>query len=581
MARAFTTGKIANTGYPQKTIKFKNPITISSLSLLNKSNADSVSFGSSNLAQVLTQERMDEIIDGIEDIEKGGTCRFEGYQKFGDGTTSVVHKVSDDCVVKVLKPKHLLNNPSDPQLTKEAFALQYAKELGLKDSQEYLGLTHKNGKSYLFSTFLNGSMFSKTKEIKEEPLKDFIRKLTLLDQKGLLHCDLQSDNIFINGDKAGLMDFGAFTILKDDGFYLKSTTLPQVITPRDIEQYRHEISSEPTQKFLRIFQKGLNEEGYYSRSNNPFFRLLSNVENFEYRGLYYRLMHPKSPDETQNLFKKYIKIKAEEHHAPMAEFLKSLNADEITGNLPDRPEELLKKAIQHEEASARLLGAKNVLENVQKTELESMQLRHLIFESCHSGSTEAEKLQHLETIANLKAEFNRFREMISGFAQKAETQDEKIYFNNILKLPDCFRWAEERCIDATGNPVSPKTLPEDKDILKLMFEKSKESIMHTIDEAPIIKQPETVPTPEIIKKGIGKKWLATGAAIATVIGFGMHLYNSHNKRKSLKISSTSNTVALITPNNPTANTANQTNPFSSFNFNRQENTVFKDFLAKV
>ena len=609
MMQVVKQARINNTSYLFKAIKPK-AIAYFGNSIVGKSVADRVCFGSSARSIMqnssLSQEQIDGIMSKIREIDIERASRPELVD--GNGVTSWFYKLGKWGAK--LHKDGAIDYAADPTYEKEALALIHAKKLGLQDSQEFVDIIKDGDKHYLISTFMDGVKPNKSTGVKitETHLEDLVKKLFVFDSNGFIHTDLQLENILLakNEPKVQLIDFGGFSKLVPNVQMLHETDnkafnwqlFPQMgkdSVKVDLIRNSHfiDINASETKPFAAFSKWKIND---INKTSNPYFKICSNVSNFEFRGLYYYLLNVCEPDEAKQLFNKYLRVKSRDYHTPMANFLESLkinNIEEITKASDISSEEALEtlnRAIKHERISARLLGSTDLSdelsEAVKKTELAGIQLRYLISER-KGGNKDETRIN----LGKLKNEFNTFKEMVEGFVQNTSDPEAKIYFNNMRKLPDCFKWAEDGCVD-----VESVELPDDKNILKLMFKKAAEVIAPAVEEVPVIKSSE-IPKPEeiseIINKSSSKKWVAIGAVVTAIIGFVMHLYTKHKKQKTSEFVTIHNINPSLSTNNkmvqtlspavpavsPTLSTS-KTNPFSNFNFNREEKSVFKDFLVK-
>ena len=140
------------------------------------------------------------------------------YQIMGVGTNSICYKVKNtsgsiDYGIRFFRPD-AMNYGNDSTYEKEAFALRKVQQTGIEDAQELVDLVEKDGRHYIITNLAQGIPLNaqEGRMLNPRQAKDVLKKLTQLDKSGFVQYDAQLENIFFNGDKAELIDFGGFCV---------------------------------------------------------------------------------------------------------------------------------------------------------------------------------------------------------------------------------------------------------------------------------------------------------------------------------------------------------------------------------
>jgi len=341
------------------------------------------------------------------------------------------------------------------------------EEAGIKDVQQAVDIVQKGNKHYLVTTWVNGKKPNiKTTPFTENNLTDMLQKLTRMDQTGLLQGDLKHENILLNGDKAGLIDFGFFYVLDaQTGKYLRPTKIDDktVVNPKD--KFAHVFNS----NFIAI--NGFTPD----QGDNPYFQIKSNVSAFESKSLHQYLQQmvqdtEQGPEKALKFYKNYLKLKSEYYHKPMQKFLENLDAETIaqnTGKSVDQIKAHLAKAIQHEEIATKILSNPN--EEVVKAELSKMQFKNLLQKFNSTFTQEPHKLNSIP----LKQPFEEIKNLIGDLKQNA-ADDQKEYLENTNIYLQRFNVLIEYFEKSFG--IGKTALPDDQNLLKLLFKNTEQNI---------------------------------------------------------------------------------------------------------
>jgi len=346
----------------------------------------------------------------IEDIKKGLA------NILGGGWNGIVYQVDGDTGLKVPEPKY----PNHPNAdingynnVKENFILNKIRKIDAEIAKEPVSLVEKDGKYYLATRLING-IHPMSSGLSEKHLIGIINKTFKLDINGIVNTDLQGTNIILEKENEKFIDFGSYNILNDNGYYIDSNGVDyrQFMDGGFIEK---ETGSEYKQKFLNTFLNNNPKMGIKNYSDNQHLKIISNISNFEFRALYPYLM-AKGQKNPKELFKEYLKIKANTYHSQMELFLTSLNPTD------DYVKNQLNEAIEQERVFKELY--KNPSENVIKTELGKIQLKWL--------SNDFENSQNLlPGIRKVSGFFRTFIDNTNEYQKQASGVERK-YFDGIL-----------------------------------------------------------------------------------------------------------------------------------------------------
>ena len=376
----------------------------------------------------------------------------------GEGWTSDVYRY-EDYAIKVLK-----NIPKDPsyadflakmpqeqrnsflfgKLCEEYLALKYMEAAGIENSQKAVDLI-SDGAGMLVTTFVKGVEPSgKKQNLKKEHLIDMLKKLTKLEQAGFVHHDLQLNNFFIDGDKVKIIDVGSHQFLianlPNFGEFIKNRTLE--IQP---------------QKVYILLKPRIIPKQYYCQSliDNPHLMMISDVANFEQRGLSSYLsqiaIEDKKPQEALQYFKEYLKLKAEHYHRPMAKYLEELDIQEVakqSGINVDEAQKRMADAIKYENLAASVLS--KAPDEVAQAELQKMQMRVMIRDNKDQLS--------------LKNFMDEFSENIDGLITNTKDETKK-YLESTKKFIEVFTPHKNAC-DSIGDKLA-----DNKNLFKVIYGK--------------------------------------------------------------------------------------------------------------
>ena len=209
------------------------------------------------------------------------------------------------------------------QNLKEYFALQKIKEISPDIATNPYGIIKNKDSYYLIEQMVQGYHPYK-KKVSFEILKDLLSKLYNLDTNGIINCDLQAGNIFIDNNKAKLIDFGSYNLIVNNGFVAGSDSIPfELFKPNG--QIYNETNLDFPIRFMKTFLAPKFPD-IKNLMDNPYINMPSNVTNFELRTLYTHLID-NSEENPLEFFKGYLKLKANEYHSKLKSFMQSLNPE--------------------------------------------------------------------------------------------------------------------------------------------------------------------------------------------------------------------------------------------------------------
>lgn len=479
----------------------------------NSKKSNSISF-KGNIDEFVSKP---EIVFGdIPTLEVEEIIDFTKTSKpLDSGWTSSVFEYNGK-IIKAPKEKTFANPQLEFQAKgqnlKEYFALQKIKEISPDIATNPYGIIKNKDSYYLIEQMVQGYHPNK-KKVSFETLKDLLSKLYSLDTNGIINCDLQAGNIFIDNNKAKLIDFGSYNLITNDGFVAGSDGIPfELFKPNG------QIFNETNLDFPIRFMKTFLAPKFSDTKNlmdNPYINMPSNVTNFELRTLYTHLLD-NSEENPLEFFKGYLKLKANEYHLKLKSFMQSLNPEDFANNgLNDEQinaiKEGLKKAIGFEELTQNLLQSND--EDIIKAQLAKLQLRTFLNlgDSLKSPIENSKKLQ---------AAYNNLI-LILEDGIKNNDGDKKEYFSKTLEF---FKKAFEN-YDFVDGQVD---IPENEDLIKVLFKKMSETVQDEVKtNVPKIEQK--------IKSSSNKKLLpfvALGAIIVGVVAFIIKKVNFYVRNKS-------------------------------------------------
>ena len=142
-------------------------------------------------------------------------------------------------------------------------------------------------------------------------------------------------------------------------------------------------------------------------ADNPYLKVPSNATNFEFRTLYSHLFD-NSEENPLEFFKGYLKLKAQNYHTKLKEFLETLSFDKIsTSDFPkekiDTAQSDLKSAINYEDLIKKAL--QNPDDDIVKVEL----ARRVTVESIKHLSKNARFIDDIDENGDLTLQNERYK----------------------------------------------------------------------------------------------------------------------------------------------------------------------------
>ena len=503
------------------------------------------------------------------------------FKIMGVGTNSICYKIpstdGESYGVRFFRPD-AMNYGNDSTYEKEAFALKKVKESGVEDAQELIDVIEKDGKHYIITNLAKGKVLNaqEGRILNPNQTRDVLKKLTQLDKSGFMQYDAQLENIFFNGDKAELIDFGGFSVSVQDKITLEM--LKSLGVSMDYDSFYPDFGALKEGDIGRLNLEELlkNTKPYLgfsdidttciSRNANPYFSSLSNVANFEYRSLFYHLFDTakaKDSDIASQVLINYLKAKGSEHHKIMVSFFEGLNIDEVSNACQlDREtiSQRIKNATSYEKMLTDLLSQETIKENVLKTELAKMQIRWVAEEQKSAVQTQ------FETLVS----------MIQGFKDK-DTGELKQYYNDSLSFFEKLKAGIYRIPEGAKRAQ----LEPEFNLVEKLFVKTAQATQDTMETVTDTLKTEPA---MIVKQGSknGGKIIAAiigiGAVIGSVFAYFKHRKNKQNQniennnalgniQQSQANKIGQNTQQIQTATKP-INSANTTpiNPFSMHDF---------------
>lgn len=413
------------------------------------------------------------------------------------------YKINDEIGIKAPKPLHPEYQNADFNgygNVKEFFALKKINEISPDIAVTPYEIINKNGKNYLVEEVLTGGHPYKT-QLTKGHVTDILNKAFTLDTNGIVNNDLQGGNIILTGkDKTKFIDFGSFSILENSGHYINSDIRPA-------EQYQNGtianlVNSTKEGRFMATFYSDYQPD-FLMRSDNKFLKMDSNATVFEYRTIYDYLKtgHDEKP---KDFFSNYLKIKSEQYHDKMIEFLESLKLSKTDKAQLD----MRKNAVEQEKIFKEVFA--NPSENVMKAELGKMQLKWLVL--CH-GDQQHKTFSYFQDYLN----------MINTLEQNAQGTEKK-YFASLKERISALNFEHE--------VFKGRELADDENLIKIIFENVKAKAKETINKATqdiieIIEKPSPIP-PE---KAGGKKTAALLGLTGILAAGSVYAYKNINEKK--------------------------------------------------
>lgn len=360
----------------------------------------------------------------LNDTERGNFFQWlkdlrEGlHTAKGIGLQGAFYPFGTNMGVKVPQPLHPSQAGADIKghnNVKEHYILRRIYEIDPSIVPEPIDLITEGEKKYLITEIIMG-IHPISSGLEESHLRDIIAKSFKLDIHGIVHTDLQRRNLILeNNSDVKFIDFGAFNILTNNGYYIDTNGVPphEFLDGGLIDR---ETIGNSREKFARTFFNPNQKYGIKNYSDNPHLNIRSSISNFEFRTLYEYFMNS-NQEEPLDLFRNYLKIKAEIYHAKMIEYLTGL-LNIFNGAANSQ----IYQAIEQEKVFKEVFSNPN--DRVVATELGKIQLKWLAndFGTSQNSSPGISKVQ---------SAFESFITMVQKY-QKESQGDERKYFDGIL-----------------------------------------------------------------------------------------------------------------------------------------------------
>lgn len=414
----------------------------------------------------------------------------------GKGFQSEYFKLNEQFGLKAPNPKDLgpMADIAGNNNIKEYQILKRIQVINPEIAVRPVDLIHKHNKHYLVLEHLEGKHPFETK-LTPQHLADITDKTFSMDIHGVVHSDLQSGNIIISNDgRAKFIDFGSFSILKNNGSYIAS----EQVDENFIKEGRN-IDSPLKDKFRAVFYDNSPVYDVKNYSDNPHLKIKSNASNFEFRTIYDYIKHDRT-QEPKTLLVDYLKAKSQNYHAKMVEFLENMEMS------PSDTAQVQKKnnALETEKMFKTVFASPN--EKVMRTELGKIQLKWLMndYQGANTGA------------------FDYFNKLVNQTREYAQTSigAEKTYFETMMQRLDGFK-------EVLNNEVYKGTVLADKDdIVKKVFDKIEQKTQQVVETAG--ENPgEKVKRQSFSKAALfNKKNVVVALAVATVAACGVYLNKS-------------------------------------------------------
>lgn len=308
-------------------------------------------------------DKRENFIKWVNDVKTGIATIL------GTGWQGIFYRVDNQTGMKVPKPKfpELLGaDINGYNNVREHFILNKIHKIDKNITAAPIDLEEKDGKYYLMSQIING-VHPTHSGLTENHLRGIINKSFTLDINGIVHTDLQNQNIILENEfSEKFIDFGAYNILTNHGNYIDSNNVDyhQFMDDGWVER---ETNSDFKQKFIKTFYSNNQKYDIKNYSDNPYLKIKSNISNFEFRSIYDYLMQ-NDISNPKLFFRTYLKLKANHYHSKMVDFLSELQPhDEIKWQVD--------KAIEQEKIFREVF--ENPSDRVVETELAKIQLKWL------------------------------------------------------------------------------------------------------------------------------------------------------------------------------------------------------------
>ena len=434
--------------------KISNNISLSHKLISFKGDGDSFSSKPEIIKGSINEDELNNILNTVHQQKK---TNKSGYTSNIFVVDNKIVKVPIDKTYTDIIKKQLAYG----QNLKEYYALSKIQEIDPDIAVQPFGVIKDKDKYYLVEELIEGVHPNKV-QLTQGHLSDLLTKFLKLDTNGITNCDLQSGNIFLLGDnKTKLIDFGSFNLITNNGIVVGSDPIPSEMFKNTIYQ---DTSKDASERFLKTFLND-NYKDIKNLADNPYLKAPSNASNFEFRTLYSYLLNG-SEENPLEFFKGYLKLKAENYHTGLKEFLKKLSdnieATYFSKEKTDTIQSDLKSAVNYEDLIKKVLS--NPDDNVVKVELSKLQLRTYLNlgDSLKSPIENSKKLEaaYNQLIANLK----------EGI--KNSKGDKKEYFIQTLNgFKDKFKnykFVQEQV-----------EIPDNENLIKVLFKQTTDKINDT------------------------------------------------------------------------------------------------------
>lgn len=369
---------------------------------------------------------------------------------------------------------------------KEYFILDLIEQakLGTDITPKPYYLIEYPNRAYLFEEYITGPHADTKEFIGMENIEDFLKKLTVLDQNGIVNRDIQQSNIILddNGNYSKLVDFDRYSFLDHKGQIKHSDHTPYLYFSKLTDKKGPISAPHATlagiktdrnvpfiERFIASFKHGrktpisLKDMVHFSNMpDNPYISIPSNLGSFEAGTLYKKMIDQDfSHEEGRKFLKQYRRYKGQVYHTSMKEFLESL---EIPPELEAGPEELakiqkrIKNAIEYEDFLSRIMTSRKAENYFAKFEAAKIQLSGLMemFEQ-HKGGVDEKNIH--------SAYSDLIRIICTGLDRYKKDDDIQRYLTDELDM-------YTKAFEHTGFALS---LPEDKlpgiyNIISVFFE---------------------------------------------------------------------------------------------------------------
>ncbi len=397
-------------------ISFANPIAFTGKDKVEISKGKSL-YGN------LSQKEVAEILEAIKD---------ERNLISDKGTTAKVYRYKD-YAIKVPKDKNTKNLQLKTMNDKQVYdfylkkfimtnsALKYLEKINLADAQRGIDIINTSKFPIQVSTFIDGEpVDTAEKKLNKEMLEDIVKKLTILDQNGLIHQDIFITNFLFKNDKAGIIDLDEYDILNNE-----KKVYETMIVPQNYKQNMNGLIFD-----FNVLKKPLKRQ-IASLPFNPFVTKLSNLDNFEHHFLFLyltKLIKENQEDYARKILKDYLPLKAEFYHKKMLKDIENINEKDLT------EDEIWhkKKGLEIEKLQAELFKEKNEL-----------------IEECEFNKIMMCGYLRLAVLFNDNKAFGLFKENFDKLNEIVSRQESSNLVKNYLNIMKIYLGTLEELVNAT------------------------------------------------------------------------------------------------------------------------------------